>query len=376
MSKVAVTDVDTIVVGQGLAGTTLAWRLENAGHSIAVVDPNEPQTSSKIAAGLITPISGKRLTIPWRYSDFFPAARAFYSKIEKKTGGAFFHSAPALRIFQSEAEQTVLKQRLQEQQSFKEQASDSFSVNATTTDDVNSAALADNIGGFSILHAARLDVAQFLNVSRAHFAERHKVFQAEVDWSQVRCDAAGVRIPNFKLSARAIIFCQGYSGRVHPLFGHVPFDASRGDIVTVRIPQLRARRVLHKGIWLVPIGNDLYRAGSTYHRTRLDCRPEQEGRLEIEQRLKNLLRVPFEMLTHHAAVRPILKGRRPAIGFHPEMRNVGYFNGLASRGALQAPLLAEQLAAEIDYRQKNADALNRQSEIDCDFELNAQFPLV
>ncbi|NOU04706.1 MAG: NAD(P)-binding protein, partial [Hyphomicrobiaceae bacterium] len=42
---------DTIIVGQGLAGTTLAWRLVDAGQRVLMFDPAEAVTSSKIAAG-------------------------------------------------------------------------------------------------------------------------------------------------------------------------------------------------------------------------------------------------------------------------------------------------------------------------------------
>ena len=53
---------DVIIVGQGLAGTTLAWHLREAGQRVLVIDACEPVTSSKIAAGLITPITGQRVS--------------------------------------------------------------------------------------------------------------------------------------------------------------------------------------------------------------------------------------------------------------------------------------------------------------------------
>ena len=57
---------DAIIVGQGLAGTTLAWCLLEAGLSVLVTDREEEVTSSKIAAGLITPITGQRLALSWQ----------------------------------------------------------------------------------------------------------------------------------------------------------------------------------------------------------------------------------------------------------------------------------------------------------------------
>ena len=70
---------DAIIVGQGLAGTTLAWCLLEAGMSVLVTDPEEEITSSKIAAGLITPITGQRLALSWQVETFLPAARILCS---------------------------------------------------------------------------------------------------------------------------------------------------------------------------------------------------------------------------------------------------------------------------------------------------------
>ena len=67
--------VEFLIVGQGLAGTALAWELIWRGRDVLVVDAGEAVTSSKIAAGLVTPITGQRLALGWRVDEMLAAVR-------------------------------------------------------------------------------------------------------------------------------------------------------------------------------------------------------------------------------------------------------------------------------------------------------------
>src|SRR4051812_27653137 len=91
------------IVGQGLAGTALGWALLRRERTVLVVD-NERGGASRLAAGLITPVTGKRLAKSWRWAELFPAACQFYRAIEAITGERFFHQQPAVRLFANEAE--------------------------------------------------------------------------------------------------------------------------------------------------------------------------------------------------------------------------------------------------------------------------------
>ncbi|MEX0882137.1 MAG: FAD-binding protein, partial [Cyclobacteriaceae bacterium] len=51
-------EVDFLLIGQGLAGTVLSYRLIKAGFKVHLIDKDEEGTSSKVAAGLYNPITG------------------------------------------------------------------------------------------------------------------------------------------------------------------------------------------------------------------------------------------------------------------------------------------------------------------------------
>ena len=54
---------EILIVGQGLAGTLLAFELERAGVSFAIADAGHEGAASSVAAGVINPITGRRLAL-------------------------------------------------------------------------------------------------------------------------------------------------------------------------------------------------------------------------------------------------------------------------------------------------------------------------
>ena len=56
-------DVDLIIAGQGFAGSALAMAAAEAGLRFLLADPapDPGATASRVAAGLITPLAGKRI---------------------------------------------------------------------------------------------------------------------------------------------------------------------------------------------------------------------------------------------------------------------------------------------------------------------------
>lgn len=317
-----------IIVGQGLAGTALGWALLRRGRSVLVVD-SDKGGASRLAAGLITPVTGKRLAKSWRWDELYPAACAFYRDIEVATGESFFHQKPAVRIFANEAERDEFHRR--EGNILRGLVEPAAALNAEW--------FSAPLGGFTMPHAARLDVPRYLDASRDYFRARGAFRAAEID----------LREP---LPAETVVFCRGFAPDT------LKFNAAKGELLTIRVPGLAEDRVVHRGIWLAPAGGDLFRAGSTYTWEPLDTRPTPEGRTEIETKLRDFLKVPYKILDHRAAVRPVIDAGYPVLGRHPEHPHLAYFNGLGSKGSLLAPFFANQLAAHLCGEGEIEDALS------------------
>ena len=175
--------------------------------------------------------------------------------------------------------------------------------------------------------AAVLDVKTYLAKSRSFFT----VVESDFDASLVAPDSTVVR-------------CCGFAGRNDPAFPWVAFNPTKGDILSLAIPELNEARTIHAAGWLTRVADGTYRAGSTYERDDLTSVPTEAGRIEIERKLKTILKCPYTILDHHAAVRPIIRESRPVLGIHPANSRLAYFNGLGSKGSLLAPYSAGQLA--------------------------------
>mgnify|MGYP000091249533 CR=1 FL=1 len=84
-------EVDFLIVGQGLAGTILSFFIEKSGKSFIVIDEMPEISSSKVAAGIFNPITGRRNVKTWMADELFPFAEKTYTEIEKLLGEYIYH---------------------------------------------------------------------------------------------------------------------------------------------------------------------------------------------------------------------------------------------------------------------------------------------
>jgi glycine/D-amino acid oxidase-like deaminating enzyme len=324
---------DTIIVGQGLAGTTLAWQLIDAGQRVLILDANEAVTTSKIAAGLITPITGQRIALSWKVEEFLPVARKFYRALEARTGELFFHDRRAVRLFSKDDERKRWAER---------RVRPEFAVHLSDPqpEPLVESELADASGGGFEMLTAQLDVAGYLAASMKCFQEMscHRV--AVIDWAKdVQFSETDVQVMGE--TASRVISCEGFAAKRNPYFSWVPFKAAKGDILTVKFSQPMTPRCLHAGIWLAPTKDPtICRVGATYDWHQLNQEPNPVAREELETKLRALVRLPFQVIHHQAAVRPIIHESKALLGLHPVKDRLGYFNGLGSKGSLHAPWFA------------------------------------
>lgn len=349
---------DTIIIGQGLAGTTLAWHLLRRKQNILVLDQENSVTCSKIAAGLVTPITGMRLVISWRFRELLQTAEQFYRKIEQETASHFYHQRGMIRLFSSQAEQERFTKRLETEEfrNLVQQPISSFNQNLFSSP----------MGGFEMPAASQLYVSQFLAASQKVFLNRRCYQSACVDMNEdIILTANQVQIPKCRVSATRLIFCQGAEDRNNPWFPQLKFKPAQGEILTLDIPDSQETRIINHKSWLAPMPENKFAAGSTYEWDQLDSKPTENGKQEIVAKLKQFLRSPFQIIDHRAAIRPALQDQKPIIGMHSQFKQLGIMNGLGSKGSLQAPWLAENFA----------NHLCGDNPIDSQVDLNQRYPV-
>lgn len=321
--------VDTLIIGQGLAGSVLAWTLEEAGQSVFLIDADRPMTASKVAAGLITPVTGKRLVVAPDFLWYWKQAVVFYRRIEETTKRRFFSEQSMIR----------LSDQLPDEQ---------------TCSGVHLVPWTGSIGrstarpGFTMSPAARLDVKAFLSETRSHFEQRDLYRTHTLDLSKLDLSSpTEIAIPELNLVAKRIVVATGAA--VNAVFPDVPNNPARGDVLRVRIPGYNQSEIVHSGIWIVPEVDGSQLVGSTYDWKQIHPQPSRQGQEELTNRIRELTAETPEVVDHTAGVRPTMKDYQPVVGQHPQHKSVYVCNGLGSKGTLKAPALSAMLRDLIQH---------------------------
>ncbi len=111
------------------------------------------------------------------------------------------------------------------------------------------------------------------------------------------------------------------------------------------IPGLRLEEILTNGTWILPIGDDRYRIGATHDWDDHDPQSTEQARASLLESARRMIPQEIIVTGHRAALRPSTKFKRPLVGRHPYEHQRYTLNGLGTKGALQGPYAAAQLAA-------------------------------
>ena len=323
--------INFLIVGQGIAGTTLAHKLCENGNSVHLIDNKHESSSSLVAAGVIHPMAFKRVILSWKADSLIPVAKSYYDMFEAKFKTKVFHEHDMTRVFSSIEEQNNWQGRMADAPMKDIIGDEEFSLNFP-------------FGSGKVNMAGRLDVALYLSRSKEFFKEKDIISEEQFDYNQLMVSDGGV---NYKeIEAENIIFCEGFKINQNPYFNYIPLSPTRGEILIIKTKEL-PDCILSQGCFVMPIGNDKYVLGATYDRENINQEITKLGKEQLIEKLKNIGDFNFEIIEHRAGVRPTTHDRRPILGSHPKHSNMYIFNGLGSKGVMLAPHFAEELVEHI-----------------------------
>ena len=78
--------IDCLIIGQGISGTFLSYYLNEEMKSFLVIDNNFKDSPSRIAAGIINPVTGRRMVTVWMADEVIPFAVNAYNQIGSQLG--------------------------------------------------------------------------------------------------------------------------------------------------------------------------------------------------------------------------------------------------------------------------------------------------
>lgn len=327
-------DYDVLIIGGGLAGSWVAWRFANRGRRVCLVDDGSPAAGSRVAAGLINPVSGMRLTRPVLLDEWLPAARDLYRELEMAALRPLIRVFPAVRIFADGDEGRRWEER-RAQSAFREWCGDRHSA-CPLGAQVRAPHGAADVHGVLVV-----DVPAALDALVATAGDRVTCLCESFAGADLVRDGDGWRWRDAR--APWVVHCQGAGVKDDPLWGEWPWEISVGETLVIEAPGLPATHVLTGKLYVVPIGGRRFQVGATYDRSGREAAPSEAGREEIEDGLGRLLATEYTVVAHRAGSRVNTRRRVPVAGRHPEAVHCAVINGLASHGVYMAPVLAERV---------------------------------
>lgn len=323
------TQVDYLIIGQGICGTMLSWNLMKAGKSVMVVDEAKPYTASKVASGVINPVTGRRIVRTWEIEKIMPLAVKAYKQLEidldvsliRQTNILDFHPTPQMML--------AFADRLPEEPTY---------LRTPDNPDQFRSYFDFHFGVGEINPCWLIDINTLLERWRNKLKQQHALLEQRFEWKD--CVVTNDQVTYAGITASAIICCEGAAGLQNPYFQLLPYALNKGEAMIAEIEDLPDSNIYKQGINLVPWKDGLWWIGSTYEWNFTNTDPTTNFREKTEMQLKHWLKLPYHIVDHIASVRPANVERRPFIGLHPLHTSVGVFNGMGTKGCSLAPFFA------------------------------------
>jgi glycine/D-amino acid oxidase-like deaminating enzyme len=332
--------VDYIIVGQGICGSFLSWNLRKAGCSFKVIDQAQPFSSTKVASGVINPVTGRQVVTTWMAEDLLPFAENAYRQLGADIGATLVQSCSVMAFPPSEQMARAYAGRIAENNPYLHPVTDQLHQTY--------ASLFHFFHGVVAIRPSLLvQLHPLLKGWRQWLVQNDALAEEPFDNDALVLDEAGVAYKQFR--AKKILFCDGISSMYHPLWNRLPFGMNKGQALIADIPGLPADNIYKFGaMTLVPWYDGLWWIGSSYENEFTDTLPSAGFREKTVQALQSVLKTACTVVDHLASVRPVVAvERRPFVGLHPLYPQAGILNGMGTKGCSLAPYFAEQFTRHL-----------------------------
>ena len=330
---------DYLIVGCGLAGIAFAEHALQHHKTISVFE-NYSQNSSQVAGGLYNPVILKRFSEVWNAQEQLDLLQSFYQSLEQKLKTKFDFPVPIFRKIYSVQEQNDWFL-----------ATDKPSLAPFLSPDINPIKFngIDSPYGYGeVLQSGYVDTNLLLQKYQSYLTDLDILLKEAFNYDalEIHDDYCTYQNEQYK----QVVFAEGFGIHSNPYFSCLPLDGTKGELLVIKAPNLKLNAIIKSAVFILPIGNDLYKVGATYNWQDKTPTQTEEGKNELLTHLKNLLQSDFEVVEHLAGVRPTVKDRRPLVGTHPTYSRLHVLNGLGTRGVMLAPSMAKSLYDKIEHQ--------------------------
>lgn len=323
---------DLIIVGQGLAGSLLALHAIKHNLNIMVVSKPFPTSATFIAAGIMNPITGKRLVKTWPNESILNSSIQFYASIEHQLNASFLQSFTLKKTIRDPLSISKFHKK-KNLPSYK-----NLLANFTETSDKLT---------FSMNPVFQINTPLLLKATQSYLQSKAMLIHDHLDPMEITKTNESITWKNIK--SKKIIFCDGAHSEKNPFFQHIDWQHAKGHVIEFKDNQRCDQTITNTGEWCCPMGDQLFRYGSTTEWGTQFPTPTKT----ISESLLNKLKKHTDIKDNHtiqaihSGYRPITKNRHPISGFLSDHPNIGCINGMGGNGTIVAPHLIQDMVNKL-----------------------------
>lgn len=326
-----------LIVGQGLAGTLLAFSLLEKGEEVLIADDYNHASASQVAAGMWNPVTFKRLAASWLAKEMLEEMNLTFRKLEEKLQTSFFHSLPVARIFNSIQDAN-----------FWDEKSDHPEVGRFLSARTNKSVQENFISPFGnseVNECGWLNVPLFRESSKNCFIQHGNFIGEPVEENEVEFHEEGARWKNMEFDR--VILCSGIGINQWKGLKDLDLIPNHGQVLDLSIDHFEIDSIVNFGQFLLPFGNGKFRLGATYDWNEVPDVATEEAKTFLLSELSSRLKKEVVVESQKTGYRPTTLDRRPILGFAKGNETLGVFGGLGSKGVLLAPYFAKLFAERL-----------------------------
>ena len=323
---------NTLIIGGGIAGSSLAIQLMKRGVGVTLLDRGTNH-SSAVASGMVNPMVFRRMNLSWRADEMLPYARDFYLELEDTLKAKFYNKLRIRRFFSSEQERGYWEKKQHEAEYQKYLTlHDNFDEKVPLAKSEFGSGIVKN--AFWIRSKLFMEKMHLFlkeqNVLKYGQFEPAEFIQEELSYCGLRYDA--------------VVFCCGSDNDKITYFNQANIQHNRGQILHIESSELSQHELWNRKGFILPVGGEKFMLGATYEWNEPNLNITAEAREKLEDVFKTITNASYKVNGQTVGMRPTVADRRPVMGEHPDAKGLFIFNGLGTKGYMLAPLLSLEMA--------------------------------
>ncbi len=338
---------DYLIIGQGICGTWLSYYLLNEQKSVLVIDDAHKSSASKIASGLINPVTGRRVVTTWMADELLPFVWKEYNAFENFFDQQFIQQKNILAF-------PLAPDLLQAFEKRKQQGNGYIYESSIKKEELHKYFNFPFIA-MEIAPCYLVDVNALTKRWRQYLENKNALLPERFNEEELLLFDKFIQYKD--ITAEKIIYCNGINASLSKYWKQLPFVPNKGQALIADIKDLNRDYIYKFGhLSLIPWQNNLWWIGASNELNFINAEPTNEFLESTTATLKRVLKIDFKIEEHVSSVRPAAVERRPFVGVHSLYNQIAILNGMGAKGCSLAPWFAKELVSNL-INKKTINAL-------------------